>query len=69
MDYFYDGEWNNDILAQMKLWISEQWRVSEGVAADQDFVDYILVTLYIYIYIYIYIYNTIVLIFITLNIF
>ena len=47
MDYFYNGEWNNDILGQMKVWISEQWRVSEGVAADQDFVDYILVTYFI----------------------
>ena len=43
VDYAFPIEWADNQSDGMKSWLSDSWMKLEGVTADQDFVDYIIV--------------------------
>ena len=46
MDYFFEGDWTNESHSVMKGWITDKWKeTSDGENPDQDFVEYILVSI------------------------
>lgn len=45
MDYAYSAEWSESQTAPMKGWLTEIWKRMDGEEPDQDFLEYILVSL------------------------